>query len=101
MAVDSLSFGGWIVAWREFFLQDIDPFADFSSLHYGGTHEGVVHAVLADTVDAGTVRTDTLERMAKEGSIQLKQIKIIQQKQLNEFPFLLSTTLLDRRHNSL
>jgi putative nucleotidyltransferase with HDIG domain len=93
MAVDSLSLGGWIVAWREFFLQDIDPFNDFSSLHYGGTHEGVVRAVLASAVDVGTVRTDTLEQMAEKGSIQLKQIKIIQQQQINEFPFLLSTAL--------
>ena len=28
MAVDSLSFGGWIAAWREFYKQGIDPFAD-------------------------------------------------------------------------
>ncbi|MEK6202362.1 MAG: PhnD/SsuA/transferrin family substrate-binding protein [Desulfobulbaceae bacterium] len=93
MAVDPLSLGGWIVAWREFFLQEIDPGSDFSSLHYGGTHEAVVHAILAGTVDAGTVRTDTLERMAEKGAIDLKQIKIVNQQQPVDFPFLLSTTL--------
>ncbi|MBU0664325.1 MAG: PhnD/SsuA/transferrin family substrate-binding protein [Proteobacteria bacterium] len=93
MAVDSLSFGGWIVAWREFFLQKIDPFTDFSSLHYAGTHERVVLAVLAGTIDAGTVRTDTLERMAEHRTIHLEQIKILNKQQVSDFPFLLSTAL--------
>ena len=96
MAVDPLSFGGWIVAWREFFKQDIDPFTDFQSLRYGGTHEGVVMAVLAGTVDAGTVRTDTLERMAERGTLRLTQVKILNQqaRQTEDgFPFLVSTTL--------
>lgn len=93
MAVDPLSLGGWIVAQREFFKQDIDPFSDFSSLHYSGTHEGVVHAVLSGTVDAGTARTDTLERMADKGFIHLKQLKILNQQSQIGFPFLLSTAL--------
>jgi putative nucleotidyltransferase with HDIG domain len=93
MAVDSLAFGGWIVAWREFFRQNIDPFTDFSSLSYAGTHEGVIHAVLTGMVDAGTVGTDTLERMAANGSIRLNQIKILNPQTECDFPFLLSTAL--------
>ena len=93
MAVDSLSLGGWIVAWREFYKKNIDPFTDFSSLRYAGTHEGVVLAVLAGTVDAGTARTDTLERMAEKGGIRLKEIKILNQQRESGFPFLLSTAL--------
>jgi putative nucleotidyltransferase with HDIG domain len=93
MAVDRLSFGGWIVSWREFHKRDIDPLVDFASLLYAGTHEGVVHAVLAGTVDAGAVRTDTLERMAESGTIDLRQIKIINQQTESRFPFLLSTPL--------
>lgn len=93
MAVDSLSFGGWIVAWREFHKKGIDPFTDFSSLRHAGTHEGVVRAVLAGTVDAGTVRTDTLERMAGNGVIRLEQLKILNQQPASGFPFLLSTAL--------
>jgi len=93
MAVDSLSFGGWLVAWREFYKKEIDPFSDFSSLRYAGTHEGVVRAVLAGTVDVGTVRTDTLERMAEKGTIRLEQVKILNQRREKGFPFLLSTEL--------
>ncbi|MDD3814988.1 MAG: PhnD/SsuA/transferrin family substrate-binding protein [Desulfocapsaceae bacterium] len=93
MAVDPLSFGGWIVAWREFFLQGIEPLTDFSSLRYAGTHEDVVQAVLSGAVDAGTVRTDTLEHMAEDGTIHLEQLKILNKQQENDFPFLLSTAL--------
>ncbi|MBI5556252.1 MAG: PhnD/SsuA/transferrin family substrate-binding protein [Deltaproteobacteria bacterium] len=93
MAVDPLSFGGWIVAWREFYQNGIDPFTDFSSLRHASTHEGVVRAVLAGTVDAGTARTDTLERMAESGAIRLDQVKILNPQQENGFPFLLSTAL--------
>ncbi len=93
VAVDSLSLGGWIVAWREFFRQDIDPFTDFSSLGFAGTHESAVLAVLAGTADAGTARTDTLERMAERGTIQLEHLKILNRQQITGFPFLLSTSL--------
>ncbi|MBW6521703.1 MAG: PhnD/SsuA/transferrin family substrate-binding protein [Desulfoarculaceae bacterium] len=93
MAVDPLSLGGWIVAWREFHRQEIDPVTGLKSLHYGGTHEAVVQAVLAGTADAGTVRTDTIERMAARGAIRLQQVKIINQQPESGFPFLLSTAL--------
>jgi putative nucleotidyltransferase with HDIG domain len=93
MAVDPLSFGGWIVAWQEFHKQGIDPLTDLQSLGYAGTHEGVVQAVLAGTADAGTARTDTLERMAETGVLHLDQVKILNPQPAGDFPFLLSTAL--------
>ncbi len=93
MAVDPLSFGGWIAAWREFYKQGINPATALASLRYAGTHEGVVQAVLAGTVDAGTVRTDTLERMVEKGAIRLDQVKILNPQPAGDFPFLLSTAL--------
>lgn len=93
MAVDARSFGGWIMAWREFDRNHIDPFTFFSRLQYGETHDAVVFGVRDGLVDGGTVRTDTLERMAGEGKIDLDDFKILNQKQDEEFPFLLSTEL--------
>ncbi len=58
----------------------------------GNTHDAVVMAVFNGKVDAGTVRTDTLERMADEGKIRLEDIRILNE-QNGEFPFLLSTSL--------
>ncbi len=93
IAADELSFGGWIVAWYELFKQDIAPATDFSSLSFAGTHEAVVQAVLAGTADAGTVRTDTLERMSEEKKLQLDQLKVLNPQPAAAFPFLLSTDL--------
>lgn len=93
MAVDEQSLGGFHAAWRE--LQDagIDPFRDFRPMRFGGTHDAVVYAVRDGTVDAGTVRTDTLERMAAEGKIKLADYRVIRPTSHPEFIFLSSTRL--------
>ena len=77
MAVEEESFGGWQMAWRELKEHGIDPHRDFSDLRFGGTHDAVVHAVRDGKVDAGTVRTDTLERMEMEGKIRLAEFQVI------------------------
>ncbi|MBB5347572.1 PhnD/SsuA/transferrin family substrate-binding protein [Desulfoprunum benzoelyticum] len=93
MAVEPRSFGGWLVCWRELKRLGIDPLRFFASLEYGNTHDAVVQAVQSGTVDAGTVRTDTLERMAEAGSIQLDEFRILNERQVAGFPFKLSTAL--------
>jgi PAS domain S-box-containing protein len=77
MAVDERSLGGWHMQWREMKAQGIDPYHDFKTLTYGGTHDAVVYAVRDRTVDAGCVRSDTLERMELEGKAALAQFKLI------------------------
>ncbi|MCD6161335.1 MAG: PAS domain S-box protein [candidate division Zixibacteria bacterium] len=72
MAVEKMSFGGWQMAWRELKEQGIDPYRDFADMSFGGTHDAVVLAVRDGIVDAGTVRSDVLERMALENKINLK-----------------------------
>lgn len=93
MAVDPHSFGGWIMAWREFKRKGIDPLEDFSSLQYGTTHDAVVYAVLNGDVAGGTVRTDTLERMTGEGKIKLELLRVLHQQHIEQFPFMSSTDL--------
>ena len=77
MAVHKNSLGGWLMAWREFKQAGIDPFKDFASLNFGQTHDEVVYAVRDGQVDAGNVRTDTLERMQAEDKIQVSDFKAI------------------------
>ena len=102
MAAEGTSFGGWRVAWRELKEQGIDPHKDFAELRFGGTHDAVVYAVSEGEVDAGTVRTDTLERMAAEGSIRLEDFRVIHEHggdihtgsrkhEVEDLPFLHST----------
>lgn len=92
-AVNEKSLGGWQMAWRELVDADIDKDSHFSSITFKGTHDKVVHAVLNKEVDVGTVRTDTIERMALEDKIDLNQIHIINPQEYPEFPFLISTKL--------
>jgi len=71
------AFNCFIMAWRELKEAGIDPFKDFSSLDFAGTHDAVVYAVRDGKADAGMVRTDTLERMAFEGRIKLEAFKVL------------------------
>ena len=93
MAVEEASFGGWQMAFKEFVDAGIDPGKDFASLEFGGKHDNVVLAVMNGAVDAGTVRTDTLERMAAEGIIDLSEFKIVHAMKHEGFPFVCSTRL--------
>jgi len=77
MGVAENSFGGFVMSLREMEESGVDPFSDFAEITFGGTHDEVVYAVRDGRVDAGTVRTDTLERMETEGKIQLKDFYVI------------------------
>ncbi len=90
-AVNERSFGGWIIGYEELVKNKIDR--DDVELEFLNTHDAVVLAVLNGTVDAGTVRTDTLEKMAAEGKIDLSDIKVINKKSYEKFPYLISTAL--------
>ena len=92
-AVSQNSFGGWLMAWREMKEAGIDPYRDFSKLSFAGTHDAVVQSVLNKEADAGTVRTDVLERMQLDGKINLDNFYIIHEHGGGTFhlPFLHST----------
>ena len=70
----------------------IDPRKDLKTFKEGGTHDNVVMAVESGAVDAGTVRSDTLERMHDEGKINIQDFKIIN-RVTDSFPFVHSTRL--------
>lgn len=93
MAVEPRSFGGWIMCWRELHRMGIQPDTFFSSLQFSQTHDAVVLAVQRGEVDGGTVRTDTLERMAEDNSIDLDDFRILNEQQIKDFPFKISTSL--------
>jgi twitching motility protein PilJ len=93
MAVKKSSFGGWQMAYKEIVDAGINPGADFARLEFGGKHDNVVYAVMNEAVEAGTIRTDTLERLAAEGAIDMGDFKIINEKTHGGFPFKCSTHL--------
>lgn len=91
-AVDPLSLGGWVMALKELKDNHIDV-DDFSRFTFFGSHDKVVQAICNGEIDAGTVRSDTLERMQNERIITSKCYKVIEQKHYKGFPFLVSTKL--------
>lgn len=87
-----MAFGGWLMAKRVFLDSGIIPENDLKSIRSTATHDNIVWAVLNGAVDAGSVRTGTLEQMARDGKVKLEDFRIIHQVPDN-FPLLHSTHL--------
>ena len=94
MAVSEPAFGGWQTAWLELLKHGLNPYLDLKELLFsGGIQSKVVISVLEGKADAGVVRTDQLERMAKKGDIDLRYLRVLNNKHIEGFPFYLSTEL--------
>jgi len=95
MIVSESAFGGWQVSWLEMLTQDFDPYKNLKEIKVtiNGTQQEVVYAVKNNLVDVGVVRTDLLERMEKKGDIDMRYLRVINNKDIAEFPFFLSTKL--------
>lgn len=94
MAVSKNAFGGFQMAWRELKEIGIDPFSDLSQLRFiGFPQDDIVLSVVEGRVDAGTVRSGTLERMAADGLISIDDIRVLGARRSDTFPFVHSTRL--------
>ena len=86
------AFGGWLMAVRVLRENGVNPDSDLRSVRELKTHDNVVYAVLNGAVDAGSVRTGTLEKMVQEGKVEVSNFKFINQVS-DDFPLLHSTQL--------
>ena len=94
MAVSPTAFGGWNMAEGVLFEKGIEnPEKFFAKIDYGKTHDNVIEAVANGQVDAGTIRTDALERAVARGEAKLEDFKIINEQKTPGFPFVHSTPL--------
>ncbi|NDY41976.1 phosphate/phosphite/phosphonate ABC transporter substrate-binding protein [Dissulfurirhabdus thermomarina] len=91
MCVKRTSFGGGQMAFRHLIEHGINPFRDFTLVE-GKKHDNVVYAVKNGVMDAGTVRSDTLERMEAEGKIRMGEFRVIDPAH-DGFPFVHTTIL--------
>ncbi|MBU8922521.1 MAG: phosphate/phosphite/phosphonate ABC transporter substrate-binding protein, partial [Bacteroidales bacterium] len=92
MVVKKSSFGGAQMAWRLLMDNGINPETDCAEFMMGSKHDNVVLAVLNGVCEVGSVRSDTMERMADEGTINMADFRIINQVE-GDFPFVHSTRL--------
>lgn len=95
MVVSEPAFGGWRVAWLEMLKQGFDPYKRLGELKFteSRAQPDVVRAVIEGHADAGVVRTDLLERMEQNAEVDLRYLRIINNKNVSDFPFFLSTEL--------
>ncbi len=95
MAVSPIAFGGWYMAEGVLYdagYENAEKF--FKKLSYGDTHDNVIKAVANGEVEAGTIRTDALERAVQRGDVKLEDFKVINKLQEDaDFPFVHSTPL--------
>jgi two-component system sensor histidine kinase TtrS len=77
-AVRRGAFGGFQMAWRELKAIGVNPFSDLSDIKFMGLpQDNIVYAVRDGLADAGTVRTDVLEKMSEEGVINLSNFRVL------------------------
>lgn len=94
MAVSSKAFGGFQMSWRVLEEHGIDPFNDFSRLEFVGfPQDQVAMAVFEGKVDAATVRSETLVRMAEAGLFKLSDFHILNEQKAPGHNLPLSTRL--------
>ena len=86
------AFGGWLMTVRLLQENGTNPDSGFTFIRELKTHDNVIYAVLNGAVDAGSVRTGTIEKMVLEGKINLSDFKVIHPIS-DEFPLLHSTQL--------
>jgi signal transduction histidine kinase len=84
----------WAMVLRLLKVHHIDPYKDFKEVRSSDSEDDVVYSVRDGEVDAGSVITNTLERMDREGKIDIEEFKIIHKRPENEkLPILHSTKL--------
>ena len=84
--------GGWLIGYNELINQGVNVL-ESSDISYLGVQENIVNAVLSGAVDVGIVRTGFIERLARNNTLKLDNIKIINAQSVEGFPYLLSTSL--------
>ena len=87
------AFASWIVTRDELRRHGIED-GDLASVQFAGSSsDKVVMAVKNGEAYVGSVRSTVLEQMAREGKIVLTDFRILNQKHVDEYPFLLSSEL--------
>ena len=89
--VNTTSLGGYQMQQYELSKVGIRLAQETKLIITGLPQDNVIQAVLAGRADAGFVRTGVLEAMAREGKLDMKQIKVINRQNLPDFPVQVST----------
>lgn len=92
MYVDNASFASYLITLHELQQKGYEDNL-FGHVSFGGNSSEIVFAVRDGKVDAGAIRTGTLEYMDAEDLINIEDFKVLNRQNTKDFPFLLSSTL--------
>ena len=84
--------GGWLIGYNELVNHNIDVFKELD-VSFLGVQENIVNSVLGGGIEIGIVRTGVIERLVDENKIKLEDLKILNAQKVENFPYLLSTSL--------
>jgi len=87
------SAGGYAIQASHLLSQGIDIREESHEIKPYKNQDHVVYAVINRMADVGFVRTDQLESMAREGKINLNQVRVLNRQNHSNFPLLCSTDL--------
>ncbi len=76
-AVDKTAFGGYAMQARELKLDGVDVEHDVQALHFLGTQDRVIEAVLQRQADVGFVRADLLESLIREQKLARETLRVL------------------------
>lgn len=91
-AVAPLGFGGWLIGYDTMKQHGIDPVAN-NNVHFTGVQEDVVREVLQGKADVGVIRTGIIEKMLSAHRLSLREIRILNAINYDNFPQIVSTSL--------
>jgi PAS domain S-box-containing protein len=87
------AFGGYQIPAYELLEAGVPIPADERLLLTGQPHDRVIQAVLDGQADAGFIRAGLLESLAQEGKLDLNLLKVINRKEIPDYPYEVSTRL--------
>lgn len=87
------SLGDYQAQAYQLYLAGLNKPDDVQLLKIGQSYPAVIAAVLNKQADAGFVQTGVLEKLVKEGQLDLGILKILNSQNLSSYPYLLSTRL--------
>lgn len=91
VAVAPLEFGGWLIGYDTLKKNNINIKKE--NIIFLGTQEKVVNAILNNVADIGIIRTGILEDLVKKKKINISEIRVLNQQQYEDFPYICSSKL--------
>lgn len=92
-AVSEDAFGGFQLARLALFNKGINALQELDMKWMGFPHSDIVKAVIEGRADAGIVRSGVIEKMALNKELDLSDVKVLEQQQSDNYPFLHSVGL--------